>query len=119
VYRCRQPSLDRVVAIKVLSSSQDDVDLEHFDREQRAMSWLSDHPNVVPVYRTGVTADDAPYLVMPRMHGEDLGQLLADVVDDRVGVGVGVDLQRLEHRDPRAGDPKVVAAQELVHREQA
>jgi serine/threonine protein kinase len=37
VYRCRQPSLERVVAIKVLSSDQDDVELEHFDREQRAM----------------------------------------------------------------------------------
>ncbi len=37
VYRCREPSLDRVVAIKVLSADQDDVELEHFEREQRAM----------------------------------------------------------------------------------
>ncbi|MUL77805.1 hypothetical protein [Mycolicibacterium sp. CBMA 226] len=28
VYRCRQPSLDRVVAIKVLNADSDDVDLE-------------------------------------------------------------------------------------------
>jgi hypothetical protein len=52
------------------------------------------------------------------VHGlvADLGQLLTNVVDDRVGVGVGMTLHHLEHRDPWAGDTKVMAAQELLHR---
>ena len=65
VYRCREPSLDRVVAIKVLSSDQDDVDLEHFDREQRAMGRVSGHPNIVPVLHSGQTFTGRPYIVMP------------------------------------------------------
>jgi ATP/maltotriose-dependent transcriptional regulator MalT len=65
VYRCREPSLDRVVAIKVLSSDQDDVDLEHFAREQRAMGRVSGHPNIVPVLHSGQTFTGRSYIVMP------------------------------------------------------
>lgn len=70
VYRCWQPSLDRVVAIKVLSSDQDDLDLEHFDREQRAMGRVSGHPNIVPVLHSGLTFTGRPYIVMP-YHSRD------------------------------------------------
>jgi serine/threonine-protein kinase/serine/threonine-protein kinase PknK len=65
VYRCNEPSLDRVIAIKVLSSDQDDLDLEHFDREQRAMGRVSGHPNIVPVLHSGLTFTGRPYIVMP------------------------------------------------------
>src|SRR3984893_3376338 len=65
VYRCNEPSLDRVVAIKVLSSDQDDLDLEHFDREQRAMGRVSGHPNIVLVLHSGLTFTGRPYIVMP------------------------------------------------------
>jgi serine/threonine-protein kinase/serine/threonine-protein kinase PknK len=65
VYRCNEPSLDRVVAIKVLSSDQDDLDLEHFQREQRAMGRVSGHPNIVPVLHCGLTFTGRPYIVMP------------------------------------------------------
>ena len=73
VYRCRQPSLDRVVAIKVLSSDQDDMDLEHFDREQRAMGRVSGHPNIVPVLHSGLTFTGRPYIVMPYHSRDTLG----------------------------------------------
>ncbi|MGB7869021.1 MAG: protein kinase, partial [Mycobacterium sp.] len=63
VYHCRQPSLDRVVAVKVLTSDQDDVDLEYFDREQRAMGRVSGHPNIVPVLHSGRTSAGRPYIV--------------------------------------------------------
>jgi serine/threonine-protein kinase/serine/threonine-protein kinase PknK len=65
VYRCNEPSLDRIVAIKVLSSDQDDLDLEHFEREQRAMGRVSGHPNIVPVLHCGLTFTGRPYIVMP------------------------------------------------------
>ena len=65
VYRCNQLSLDRVVAVKVLSSYLDDADLVYFEREQRAMGRVSGHPNVVPVLHSGRTSSGRPYLVMP------------------------------------------------------
>jgi ATP/maltotriose-dependent transcriptional regulator MalT len=64
VYRCNEPSLDRVVAVKVLSSDRDDVDLEQFAREQRAMGRVSGHPNIVPVLHSGLTFTGRPYIVM-------------------------------------------------------
>ena len=73
VYRCRQPSLDRVVAIKIISSDPDDVDLEHFDREQRAMGRVSGHPNIVPVLHSGLTFTGRPYIVMPYHSRDTLG----------------------------------------------
>src|SRR6201995_1205472 len=73
VYHCSQPSLDRVVAVKVLTSDQDDVDLEHFDREQRAMGRVSGHPNIVPVLHSGLTFTGRPYIVMPYHSRDTLG----------------------------------------------
>jgi ATP/maltotriose-dependent transcriptional regulator MalT len=65
VYRCNEPSLERVVAIKVLSSDRDDLDLERFALEQRAMGRVSGHPNIVPVLHSGLTFTGRPYIVMP------------------------------------------------------
>jgi serine/threonine-protein kinase/serine/threonine-protein kinase PknK len=73
VYRCREPSLDRFVAIKVLSADQDDVELEHFEREQRAMGRVSGHPNIVPVLHSGQTFTGRPYIVMPYHKRDTLG----------------------------------------------
>ena len=56
VYRCNQLSLNRVVAVKVLSSYLDDADLVYFEREQQAMGQVSGHPNVVPVLHSGRTS---------------------------------------------------------------
>jgi len=49
VYRCRQPDLDRTVAIKRLASALDRDHVARFLREQRAMGRLSGHPNIVIV----------------------------------------------------------------------
>src|SRR5574340_1719109 len=66
VYRCLQRSLDRTVAIKVLTSDLDEENLERFLREQRAMGRLSGHPNIVNVLQVGATADGRPYIVIDR-----------------------------------------------------
>jgi ATP/maltotriose-dependent transcriptional regulator MalT len=73
VYRCNEPSLDRVVAVKVLSSDPDDADLEAFNREQRAMGRVSGHPNIVPVLHSGVTFAGRPYIVMQYHRRDTLG----------------------------------------------
>ncbi|WP_368680256.1 protein kinase (plasmid) [Rhodococcus opacus] len=70
VYRCEQPSLDRTVAIKVLTADVDRDDRDRFVREQRAMGRLSGHPNIVHVLQVGVTRTGHPYIVMP-YHSRD------------------------------------------------
>jgi serine/threonine-protein kinase PknK len=65
VYRCAQPTLDRVVAVKVLNSDLDDENIDRFLREQRAMGRLSGHPNIATIMQVGVTSGGRPYLVMP------------------------------------------------------
>ncbi|MGW6117937.1 protein kinase domain-containing protein [Nocardia sp. NPDC055165] len=65
VYRCAQPDLDRVVAVKVLTAELDPDGLQRFVREQQAMGRLSGHPHIVAVFQTGTTHGGHPYLVMP------------------------------------------------------
>ncbi|MFD6063678.1 protein kinase domain-containing protein [Rhodococcus wratislaviensis] len=64
VYRCLQPSLDRTVAVKVLTADLDPDNLERFIREQRAMGRLSGHPNVANILQVGATSSGQPYIVM-------------------------------------------------------
>lgn len=65
VYHAHQPSMDRQVVVKVLRAADDPVVRRRFEREQRAMGRLSDHRGIVPVYESGLTRSDDPYLVMP------------------------------------------------------
>jgi serine/threonine-protein kinase/serine/threonine-protein kinase PknK len=92
VYRCNEPSLDRIVAIKVLSADQDEAELEHFEREQRAMGRVSGHPNIVPVLHSGQTFTGRPYIVMPYHKRDTLGSWIKRhgplAVADALTVGV-------------------------------
>ncbi|MFD6222313.1 protein kinase domain-containing protein [Nocardia asteroides] len=65
VYRCAEPDLDRVVAVKVLTADLDPDGLQRFVREQQAMGRLSGHPNIVAIFQAGTTRGGHPYLVMP------------------------------------------------------
>jgi serine/threonine protein kinase/N-acetylneuraminic acid mutarotase len=65
VYRCRQQSLGRSVAVKVLASDLDEDDRERFLREGYAMGSLSGHPNISNILQVGVTEDHRPFIVMP------------------------------------------------------
>lgn len=68
VYRCAQPELDRMVAVKVLTNDLDPENLDRFLREQRAMGRLSGHPHIVTVLQVGTTRGGRPFIVMP-YHG--------------------------------------------------
>lgn len=72
VYRCRQVSLGRVVAIKVLASDLDAPNRERFLREGYAMGRLSGHPNIVNILQVGVTDSGRPYIVMPYHRADSL-----------------------------------------------
>ncbi|MBV6757900.1 protein kinase domain-containing protein [Rhodococcus opacus] len=65
VYRCTQATLDRTVAVKVLTTDLAEENRERFFREQRAMGRLTGHPNIVTVLEVGVTGSGEPFLVMP------------------------------------------------------
>lgn len=65
VYRCTQESLDRTVAVKVLTTDSDPDNRARFVREQQAMGRLTGHPNIVTVLAEGVTDAGRPYLVTP------------------------------------------------------
>ncbi|WP_063052079.1 serine/threonine-protein kinase [Nocardia arthritidis] len=78
VYRCVQTSLDRVVAVKVLSSEIDQESRERFLREEQAMGRLSGHPNIVDILQVDVTATGMPLIVMPYCTHGSLEQLIRD-----------------------------------------
>jgi predicted Ser/Thr protein kinase len=74
VYRARQRSLDRTVALKILppEAAKDAAFSERFAREARALARLS-HPNIVAVHEAG-ERDGLFYLVMEFVSGPNLRQ---------------------------------------------
>src|SRR4051794_6432819 len=65
VYRARQRTFNRTVAIKVLSKADLDHEALHrFDRERAAIGAVSGHPNIVTVYESGFTLSGVPFIAM-------------------------------------------------------
>ena len=75
-YRGRDERLDRPVAIKILRAhfAQDERFVRRFGREARSAASIA-HGNVVDVYDFG-QYDDALYIVMQLIEGEDLKHLI-------------------------------------------
>ena len=78
VFKARQLSLDRIVAIKVLPKrlSENPEFVERFYREGRAAAKLN-HPNIVQAYDVG-EAGGYHYFVMEFIDGETVYDLLTD-----------------------------------------
>lgn len=77
VYRGRQLSLDRPVAIKILNEKVSSVEnvLARFSRESLIIARLN-HPNIIHVIDRGVTDEGMPYFVMEYVEGIDLAQAI-------------------------------------------
>ncbi|MBT4867775.1 MAG: serine/threonine protein kinase, partial [Planctomycetaceae bacterium] len=76
VYKARQPSLDRLVALKILPPEigKDPAFAERFMREARALAMLN-HTCIVAVYDFG-EADGLYYFVMEYVDGANLRQTI-------------------------------------------
>lgn len=77
VYRARDPMINRLVALKTITSgvANDPELLQRFYREAQAAGGLQ-HPNIVTIYDMG-EAGSVPYIAMQLVEGENLEQLIA------------------------------------------
>jgi serine/threonine-protein kinase len=110
VYRAFDPTLERLVAIKMMHRdiSSDPDQLERFRREARAVARLN-HPHVVTVIDAGED-EGAPYIVFEYVEGETLkerirrlGRLpVSEAVAYAIEIGRALECahtHRLVHRD--------------------
>jgi serine/threonine protein kinase len=76
VYRARQLSLDRTVALKVIAPAliEDPAIRRRFLRESKIAASI-DHPNVIPIYYTG-EEDGVAFIAMRYVPGDDLRTLI-------------------------------------------
>ena len=77
VYRARDHSLGREVAVKVLPEqvASDPERLRRFEQEARAAAALN-HPHILAVYRFGTTDQHFPYVVTELLQGQTLRERL-------------------------------------------
>ena len=78
VYRARQTSLDREVAIKLLSAGPwaSPEFIERFKREAQSAACMQ-HPNIVSIFEIGTHAE-LNYFSMQLVRGPSLAQVLAE-----------------------------------------
>src|SRR5436309_4333564 len=109
VYKARDRSLGRTVALKMLRPGRglSPSELERFRREARALARL-DHPHVIPIYSEG-ECRGWPYFTMKLMAGGSLARRLDDYRDDPAAAAL------LIEKVARAVD--YLHAQGILHRD--
>jgi len=94
VYRARQATMERLVAVKVLRKElvRDAAVIKRFQREARAVARLQ-HPNIVTVFLIGETPEGLPYIVMEYVDGESLSAICSREGTLAVGRALGITRQ--------------------------
>jgi WD40 repeat protein/tRNA A-37 threonylcarbamoyl transferase component Bud32/tetratricopeptide (TPR) repeat protein len=85
VYRAKQLSLNRPVAVKMIRATRfaSAEDVRRFKNEAEAVARL-DHPNIVPIFEVG-QFEDQHYFSMKLISGESLDKRLNDYMTDSNG----------------------------------
>ena len=109
VYRARDTSLGREVAIKVLPAglSSDPDRLRRFTQEAQATAALN-HPNILAIYHVG-EQDGAPYIVSELLEGE--------TVRDRLKAGALPVRKAVDYAMQVAGGLAAAHEKGIVHRD--
>lgn len=109
VYRARERSLDRIVAVKVIRGGAlaDDISIKRFLNEAKAISRLN-HPNIVHIYCVG-ECEGEPFISFEFVNGPNLGEriggtplpprLAASIVADVACAIQHAHQQSILHRD--------------------
>ncbi len=79
IYFGEDPQLERQVAVKVSSISEDGED-PRFSKEAKVLAQLA-HPNIVPIYNIGVDAQNRPFYSMKLIKGRTLQAVLNQIRD--------------------------------------
>jgi tetratricopeptide (TPR) repeat protein len=104
VYRARQRSLGRLVALKMVRPGPGDraADLQRFRNEAELVAQL-DHPHVVPIYEVG-EHEGCVYFTMKLVEGGGLDTWLADfAADPRAAARLLVPVARAVHHAHQRG----------------
>ena len=117
VYKAYDPTVGRMVAVKVLTAQGAPDMIARFQNEAQAAGNLH-HENIVTIYEFGVY-EGAPYIAMEYLEGSDLNQIMAsgqplsllDKVRIMSQVGMGLQCAHdngVVHRDVKPANIKVL-----------
>ncbi|MHC4777178.1 MAG: WD40 repeat domain-containing serine/threonine protein kinase, partial [Planctomycetota bacterium] len=80
VMEATDPDLQRLVAIKTVLDPTHGGRRDRFLKEAHITGQL-EHPNIIPVYELGFEENSAPYMVMKKVKGRSLDEVLGSVSD--------------------------------------
>ena len=127
VYQAEERELGRRVALKIIAPERalDPVARALFTKEASAAAAV-EHPNILPVYRTGETDLGQPYLTMRFVDGPSLRELLASsgplpsgrasgIASDIASALAAAHAVGLLHRDVKPGNVLIAAGRGRDH----